>query len=500
MNNTILPTYSKGNRHFLILILFILWGLPELQAKNLRAYLSYSTFYSPASGPFIETYISVAGSSVNYVATENNMFVGQVQIIMIFRNENEIVGFDKYTLQSPPTEDTLDNKFSFLDQHRYKLPNGSYEFELQISDINSDRKPYFYTEMIDIGYNNQDVAISGIQFIESAVPAEDPGPLTKNGYDIVPYVANFFPENSNKLTFYSEIYNTDKVIGSGEKYLLTYFIQSSDLNKPLNQYVRYKKEVAAPVKVVFSEFDISGLKSGNYNLVIEIRNKENKLLSGNKIFFQRSKPSLQLKPEDLETMDVAGTFAGQITGIDTLRQFLSYLDPISTEHEKYFTGSLIKSDDIVVMQRYFYKFWYDRDEINPEAAWQHYLNEVNKVNMAYSTQINRGYETDRGRVYLKYGPPNAISESYNEPATYPYEIWHYYVLKDGQRNKKFVFYTKDIVTNDFVLLHSDVSGELSNYRWQQTIYSRVDAGFDIDQGVTDDAWGGNSKKYFDIPR
>ncbi|MCK7531387.1 MAG: GWxTD domain-containing protein [Marinilabiliales bacterium] len=128
-----------------------------------------------------------------------------------------------------------------------------------------------------------------------------------------------------------------------------------------------------------------------------------------------------------------------------------------------------------------------------EREWLNYLSEVNKVNYAYSTPILKGYESDRGRVYLKYGPPNAISESYDEPATYPYEIWHYYVIKDGQRNKKFVFYSRDIVTNDFQLLHSDVTGELSNYRWQYVLYSRVDAGYNIEKGVSEDSWGGNSK-------
>ncbi|MEZ5195370.1 MAG: GWxTD domain-containing protein [Bacteroidales bacterium] len=79
-----------------------------------------------------------------------------------------------------------------------------------------------------------------------------------------------------------------------------------------------------------------------------------------------------------------------------------------------------------------------------KKAWETYLEKVNLVNLAYSTQIQKGYDTDRGRTYLKYGEPNAISESYNEPATYPYEIWHYYDLGNGQRNKKFVFYTRDM--------------------------------------------------------
>ncbi|MBN1338951.1 MAG: GWxTD domain-containing protein [Bacteroidales bacterium] len=501
MKNMIsLKTIQFAGRCTAIFAIAFLSGIYCLQAKTLKAYLSYSTFYSPTEGPYIETYLSIAGSTVHYIADQNNQFIGQVQVILIFRSGDEIVNFDKYTLQSPPAEDTINNNFNFLDQQRYKLPNGKYTFEIQISDMNSGNKPYIHTEMFEMDYSSANVAISGIQYIESAVPVQSAGPLTKNGYDIVTYVSDFFPENSNKLTFYAEIYNTDKALGPDEKFLLSYFIQNMDLNKPVNEYVRYKKESAAPVSVVFSEFDITGLKSGNYFLIIETRNKENILLSSCKRFFQRSNPRMQIKPEDLEKMDIAGTFAGRITGIDTLHQFVAFLEPISSEHEKYFAATLMKSNDKEVMQRYFYKFWYDRDEDKPELAWLHYLNEVNKVNLAYSTQISKGFESDRGRVYLKYGPPNAISESYNEPATYPYEIWHYYTLKDGQRNKKFVFYTKDIVTNDFVQIHSDVSGELSNYRWQQAIYSRVDAGFNIDEGVSDDTWGGNSKKYFDIPR
>jgi len=50
-------------------------------------------------------------------------------------------------------------------------------------------------------------------------------------------------------------------------------------------------------------------------------------------------------------------------------------------------------------------------------------------------------KTDRGRVYLKYGPPNIISRKLYEPSSYPYEIWHYYVLGDNQRNKNSFFIT-----------------------------------------------------------
>jgi GWxTD domain-containing protein len=152
------------------------------------------------------------------------------------------------------------------------------------------------------------------------------------------------------------------------------------------------------------------------------------------------------------------------------------------------------------LRQYFLNFWLNRDYITPEAAWNHYQQQVEKVNAIYSTPNRRGYETDRGRVFLKYGPPNIVSESYNEPAAYPYEIWQYYTLGDGQRNKKFVFYTPDIVTNDFQLLHSDAIGEPANFRWQVEIHKRTFDPYSIDDDLYPDAWGSNVNKYWENPR
>ena len=39
---------------------------------------------------------------------------------------------------------------------------------------------------------------------------------------------------------------------------------------------------------------------------------------------------------------------------------------------------------------------------------------------------------------MQYGPPNSRNKVDNAASTYPYEIWHYYKLKN-QSNKKFVF-------------------------------------------------------------
>ena len=103
-------------------------------------------------------------------------------------------------------------------------------------------------------------------------------------------------------------------------------------------------------------------------------------------------------------------------------------------------------------------------------------------------------------MYLQYGPPNIISESYNEPSSYPFEIWQYYQLPDGQRNKRFVFYTTDLITNNFRLLHSDAIGEVYNYKWKVFLNNRWFDPFNVDQQDVPDIYGGKADDYYRNPR
>ncbi|OQX79060.1 MAG: hypothetical protein B6D61_04230 [Bacteroidetes bacterium 4484_249] len=485
----------------LFILSFIFFaGNNYLHAKNLGAFLSYSTFNSPETGPYIETYLTVAGNTVQFVKNDNNKFQAAIQVIMIFKNGEDVVNYDKYELMSPELDDTTSIDFNFIDQQRYSLSNGNYEFEIQIWDSNREAKPFISLQPLTIDFPEDKISISGIQLVESYSKTEEPGVLSKNGYDLIPYISNYFPERINKIIYYSEIYNSDKILGENQKYLLTCYLRSMDKSKPLSKYISYKKTISAEVNIAFHEFDIANLKSGNYFLVIEARDQQNNLLGMNRIFIQRSNPSIKLNLDDISYTDVENSFASKINSLDTLKEYIYYLEPIATDQEIYFVSAHLNTSDIETLQKFFYKFWLDRNELEPEREWNNYLKQVNKVNVAYSTSISKGYESDRGRVYLKYGPPNAISEDYNEPATYPYEIWHYYELANGQRNRKFVFYTRDIVTNEFALLHSDVTGEISNYRWQYVLYGRTNTWESVDDSKIQDTWGGNSKKYFDLPR
>jgi hypothetical protein len=62
----------------------------------------------------------------------------------------------------------------------------------------------------------------------------------------------------------------------------------------------------------------------------------------------------------------------------------------------------------------------------------------------------------------------------------------------------------DLVTNDYVLLHSDVPGEVKNARWQYMLNSRNSTNTDLNSptgsGNTQPQWGNNASEYYKNPR
>jgi GWxTD domain-containing protein len=485
---------------FLILSSILFFPLVNLQAKNVQAYLNYTVFDVPGQGPFIETYMSVSGKTVIYKTNDKGLFQGSIEVTIIFRQQGEIKNYDKYELFSPEVQDTSAIDFSFLDQQRYFIPSGEYDMEIIILDLNAAKKPFSAIQPVTIQFDDSKLCFSGIQLVKSFSPSKEQNILTKGGFDLIPLIYNFYPQSDNKLTYYTEIYNSEKTLGAGEKFLTVCMIKSFETGNALRDFTFYKKYDAKPVVPVLNEYDISRLPSGNYNLVIEIRNKNNEMVGSNEIFFQRSNPNIQFNLSDLATVEINSTFASHIPSNDTLQEFINCLDPIATEMEKTFIYKQSKVADLKTKQQFFYNFWASRDQADPESAWRKYYEQVLIVNAVYKTQISKGYETDRGRVYLKYGPPNIISESYNEPSSYPYEIWQYYELPNNQRNKKFVFYTHDMITNNFKLLHSDAIGEISNYKWQIFLNNRWYDPYNVDAENVPDIYGGKADDYYRNPR
>lgn len=490
---------------FLFFVLLVLNNV-EVRSdnyKDIAPYFSFATFYSPVDGPYVETYLTILGHTLYFSQNENKNFMANVELVVILKKDDKVIDFSKVNLKSPELKDTVNVNFSLIDVQRFLLPNGEYEIEVSIKDLNSPFKELLIEEALVIDFDKNKINISGIQLIEKVEQSKEVNMLTKSGLDLYPLPINFFPSGINKVTFYAEIYNTDKVFGENESFLLLTKIEHLGSQRVALNLQRAKRENTKSVINFIQEFDISDLPSGNYMLVVEVRDKTNNVISENSLFFQRSKPSID--NFDFATLAYQNSFATRINSIDTLVSIIKTFRPIASPVERNFIDNNLATRELEKLQQFLYTFWASRDEIDPLQAFLKYNVEVAKVDNSFATKIKRGYDTDRGRVYLQYGPPNSRIVSESEPNSYPYEIWHYYSL-NNQRNRRFVFYNKSFATNDWELLHSDAFGEIQNHNWQVVLQQRNfldNHNLDANRPQTnsrDWGWGSRAEDYWNNPR
>ena len=160
------------------------------------------------------------------------------------------------------------------------------------------------------------------------------------------------------------------------------------------------------------------------------------------------------------------------------------------------------------MKKFVIDFWQRRaaDTANPLKLWAAYYKEVQQAMILFKCGKQPGYYTDRGRVYLQYGPPNQRSQQNADLNTWPYEIWQYYRLTDnvnGQffTNRKFVFVNKNIADDCHSLVHSDLRGEIYNDRWPFEVTKRNSKGIgNPDQNTPDGTQFNQFQEIYNNPR
>jgi GWxTD domain-containing protein len=487
--------------HITALLLFA-GACVQAMGDNLVAYLNVASYNAPGGTCYMETYLNVIGKTAVYLNDSNHKLQGKINIMVTFSQNDSIKLGNSYNLLSPEVEDTS-KRVDFIDVQRYGLKRGKYVLEVTIQDKNNPKgKAFTIKQKVNVGYPMDSIYISDAEFLESyTASAQSNSPFYRNGYTMVPYVYTYYPNGVNQLNFYDEIYNTGKVLGTGERVIIKYFIESYETHAKLYEYNNVKVTQVDSINPVLGGFNIEKLPSGNYYLVVQAIDKYNTVRATHSYPFLRSNKNMELSLKDIAAVNIANSFVNKYNNKDTLAEYIKSLWPISSLNQREFIkdNNFTKSD-LLLLQQYFYNFWVNRNPNDPEGDWKKYNEEVKYVNQQFKTFGLKGYETDRGRVYLQYGPPDQRVRSTVNPTSYPYEIWEYYRLSDGEIDRKFVFYEPDLVTNNYQLLHSTARGEIQNRQWQVILNNTMGTPGNVDQNTITDPFGENTLDDFSNPR
>lgn len=435
----------------------------------LQLVVEHKVFYSPEGRPMVDVNMAFLAGTFGQAVTERGFQQSRVDVLTLVERSGEIVAYGKTTVLGPESTEAVQQ--DLLHQEFFDLQPGLYELVVEARDASgADTTMTRYRAPLAVGELPAGISISDILFAERITPSQE-DQRSKYGYAVVPLLSDYLPPSVTKLNFYAEVQGTERTLGRDSLYLLSYQIEGLESKAVFGPYKRSIRARARPVEPVMAEFDIAQLPSGNYLLAVEVKDKKGVLIARKDQFFQRNNPvRYGYDLQAMDQLDLEGKFSGAFSDRDTLALHIASLHPIADPLEAKIIDDRHKDRDMDLMRRFFYSFWANRSP-DPERAWEAYRQEVVKVNKLFGCRVLRGFETDRGRVYLKYGAPNTMMDRFNEMGTLPYTIWHYY--QAGQfTNRRFVFYQPDMANYCMQLLHSEVPGEVNNPQWNNILHQR----------------------------
>ncbi|MCB0792805.1 MAG: GWxTD domain-containing protein [Flavobacteriales bacterium] len=453
-----------------------------------EAVIATRTFYTPDKRPVVQVNTSILGSTLITDPSDAGAEApARLEVTTIVERDGSIIDFRKALLDGPPLHHGRSP--DLIHQERFALEPGAYALEVGIHDLNGAdttyRLPLAVSAMPD------GAAFSDLLLIDPTIERKD-------GAGPVPYTGSYYPSDVGVLAFYVELYQMDRALAGDSLYLLTTAIESFEGHEVFGNYQRMSRMHAHALEPLSGRFDISELPSGNYLLAVEARDRQGRSLTRREQFIQRNNP-ISYDLEDLNGVGLNGTFVDPIDDPDTLAEYLLSMRPVADDLERGIIDRQVTDRDPDQMKRFLYSFWFNRNSYDPGGVFKTYEAQVMKVNRLFGTRIKRGYETDRGRVWLKYGAPNSVTDRPADQDAYPYQIWHYY--RAGKyTNRRFVFYQPDLVTNDYELLHSEVPGEIQNTGWNRVIHSRNTPQNVLNTARPDSYSGERLEEFFNDPR
>lgn len=457
--------------------------------NSLRAYLDIKKFQTTKQENYIEVFNKINANSLEYLENKNFHLQAKVKINYSIYKGDSIYTQYTDTIFSTEIIDSIYNDLYCI--KTIPLKTGSYKIKVDYLDLNNKKmlEPTSNILLFEIKTDeNSDLTISNIQIADFIVKTKTRNQFSKYGFDVFPHLGNYISSECNNLPIYFEVYNKRNI---NQNIIIKYEIRNSETNKEIYSFNDSSIVIKGSLTPLIHTIDIRNIPTGSYTLNIS---ESGNLKKSNFDFYRLNENPLE---QDYKNKILDPNFHKSLTN-DSLFFFAKSLMPIMYNDDQKILLKILKEVDTTKIRNFIEQFWIKTaSTINPFDEWINYKRQVILIEKLYKTHNVHGFETERGRVYLKYGPPTAIKSKETSPSEYPYEIWQYDKIKNFS-NKRFVFYNPDIVGNNYRLLHSDMLGEIKNFKWPGFLTKRNNSTINVDDPLEGgfDHFGGQSRDVY----
>ncbi|HMB90864.1 MAG TPA: GWxTD domain-containing protein [Rhodothermales bacterium] len=441
--------------------------------------LDHAAFAYTADESVLEVYMAFEASSLPFVADEQG-FRASVPFELMLMRSTEATLSD--TPSDPVWEDTLRLDFVvpdtaalasgqyFFNQMRLPIAPGEYEMRMVLpgDTTRAQQTLELRRDVLVPDFSGSDlVGLSDITLATSIAPSEDRQDVFyKNGLVIRPNANQVFGSSLDKLYYYAEAYNVDEIAGDNGEYTLFAYIAEANRPQPLSGFQRRMPRPARTPDVLAGTFPLDELPSGSYFLRLAILNENNESMAEQARKFFVFNPDVEREQAmSLEASFETSPYATMSE--EEVEKGMKHIEMIATDRERQ-RGKNIQ--DLDERRRFLMEFWQVRDP-NPNTPINEYRDEfygrLQYANQRYTTSLSEGWNTDRGRVIIKYGTPSQIEPHLYERDSKPYELWEFNNIP-GEGQAVFIF--ADVSSfGEFQLIHSTVTGEVKSPNWEEEV-------------------------------
>lgn len=334
-------------------------------------------------------------------------------------------------------ERRANERFDLTDLKKVKVKRGPVEIKFIATDLLSKDSVKLDTQL----FVKSMTRVSELSLTDSYFFLKSANGFSHNNLLLIPKVKRSYSSYEDTANIYFETYGKHP----------DYVIQSVDEQGNVT-YSQTVKSQGYPINQHLSRFPLIEMGQGKVSIQLIAKETQQQL-------------------REIQVWVAQQSDAAYFSAIPVkrLKLYLDWVKPISSIRDSLpLNDSSLIAADSAAAKLAFMKFWTDRNPKTPWRAWRHYSRKVEYLNKTFGHSGTSGYKTDRGRIYLTYGPPADIIEMHNVPNTYPYEMWQYF--NDGKTgDSRFYFVNFSFTQNNFILVHSTAQGEPKNPDWKKNI-------------------------------
>ncbi|HEX9006808.1 MAG TPA: GWxTD domain-containing protein [Bacteroidota bacterium] len=405
----------------------------------------------------IELYYAIPQGGVTY-RSDSAGFTGGIDLTVLVNGKDSLVYGDRWIVPAL-IKDTaaLSRNMNLVGLYQFPLRQG--EFTLKV--IGRDRNDPSRRDSLQMKFpvrpvTGEKTVLSDLEFATTIRQSKDKTPFYKNTLEVVPNVGGVYAENQ-PCFYYAEAYNL--LVGSDRSDYLVRTAVYDAIGREVENHERPKKRLAES-SVLVDQVGVKSMHSGTYVMVVSLLDSAKKTLTSSSRKFYVLNTRLGVDSSMLAAS--SGVPLAVYASMDE-----SELDEefrqIRYEASDVERTQFSKLQGAEAKRKFLSDFWRRR----PAGFRDEYMQRVGYANQNFGVMGKKGYRTDRGRVYIMYGPPDDYERHPNESDGRPYEIWSYNGIQGGVI---FVFVQRNSGGGEYELVHSTHRNELHDDNWQRYVY------------------------------